>query len=90
MSVWDDKNNCSQYVLDYWGYSPIEWQQKNRDILNEAIKIYNEYVYNRASLNDVKNAILYAEIRLKNECGTYMEDIELMKINVDEIELNKV
>lgn len=90
MSVWSNENNYNKYILDYWSYSSIEWQQKNREILNEAIKVYNEYVLNRATLNEVKNAVWYAESRLKNECGTYMEDIQLMKENVDEIELNKV
>ena len=54
MSVWNDESNCNKYVLDYWDYSPIEWQQKNREILNEAIKVFNEYVFNRATLNEVK------------------------------------
>lgn len=86
MSVWDSESNCNRYILEYWESSSIEWQQKNRDILNEAIRIYNDYVLNKASLDEVKDAVYYAESRLKNECGSYMDDIVLMKYNVDEIE----
>lgn len=86
MSVWDNDDNCNKYVLEYWSNSPIDWQQQNRDILNEAIRVYNSYVLNKASLDEVKDAVYYAESRLKNECGSYMDDIVLMKYNVDEIE----
>lgn len=89
MSVWDNEDSCNEYILEYWNHSDIEWQQKNREILNEAIKVYNDYVLGKASLEEVKNIIYYTESRFKNECGTYIEDIDLMKTNVDEIELNK-
>lgn len=89
MSVWDNDHNLNEYILEYWGSSPIDWQQQNRDILNEAIRVYNKYVLKKASLEEVKDAVYYAESRLKNECGSYMEDIILMKNNVDEIESNK-
>lgn len=89
MSVWDNDHNLNEYILEYWESSPIDWQQQNRDILNEAIRVYNKYVLKKASLKEVKDAVYYAESRLKNECGSYTEDIILMKNNVDEIESNK-
>ena len=85
MSVWGNENN-NEYIVDYWSFSNIEWQQKNREILNKAIGIYNKYILTETTLDEVKSAVYYAESRLKNECGTYMEDIKLMKRNVDEIE----
>jgi len=87
MSVWDKDND--EYIIEYWGNSIIDWQQKNREILNESIRVYNNYVRNLASLQEVKKAIYYAEDRLKNESGSYLEEIDNMKENVDEIESKK-
>lgn len=86
VGVWDIENRYDKYILDYWENSSIDWQQKNRDILNEAIRVYNNYVLEKASLDMVIDAVQYAESRLKDECGSYMDDIILMKNNVDEIE----
>lgn len=87
MSVWNQEYN--DYIMDYWESSTMHWQQKNRRVLNEAIRTYNKYVRNKASLDEVQDVIYYAEDMLRNECGTYMEDIERMKNNVDEIELKR-
>jgi hypothetical protein len=84
MDIWKEDNE--KYLLEYWGSSPISWQRENRKILNSAIKVYNEYINELTSLNKVVKQIKYAEKRLKNECGTYLEDIVLMKNNVSEIE----
>jgi len=84
MNIWKEDNE--KYLLEYWESSPISWQRENRKILNSAIKVYNEYINELTSLNEVVKEIKYAETRLKNECGTYLEDIILMKNNVSEIE----
>ena len=83
MGMWD-KN--TEYLIDYWGFSQIEWQQNNRDIINRAIRIYNDYVMGFASFKSVQREVLHAEMMLRNQPGTYMEDINLMKENVEKIE----
>jgi len=88
MSVWDDKDD-NQYIIHYWGPSNIGWQQHNRQILNETIKIYNGYVLNNNTLEEVKISVYDAISRLENESGNYMDDINLMKTNVDEIEITR-
>lgn len=88
MSVWKD-NSDNEYLLEYWGSSSIGWQQQNRDVLNSAIRTYNNYVRKRASLDEVVEAVEYAESVLKDEPGSYMDDINTMKSNVDKIELNR-
>ena len=87
MSVWD--REYDEYIMKYWGHSSIDWQQENREILNEAIRVYNKYIRNLASLEEVKDAIYFAEDRLRDECGDYMDDIDKMKYNVDKVESDK-
>ena len=84
--VWSDIENYEEYLIEYWGDSSIEWQQENRNILNKAIKTFNEYVLGIEDLDNVKKETCYAELKLKNQCGTYMEDIKLIKQRVEEIE----
>jgi hypothetical protein len=88
MSVWKN-NDDNKYLIDYWGFSTIGWQQANHELLNAAIRVYNDYVIGKSNIDEVQTAVYYAEGRLKNEAGEYMDDIDLMKKNVDEIEESK-
>lgn len=82
MIVCSKINKKNRYLLKYWDSSPIDWQQKNRDILNKTIRVYNDYVLNKASYNEARDAIIYAQSRLQCECSEYMEDIFLMRSNI--------
>lgn len=83
MGIWD-KN--TEYLIDYWEHSTIGWQQENRDIINRAIRVYNDYVMEFTSLRTVQREILHAEMMLRNQPGIYMVDINLMKENVEKLE----
>lgn len=66
------------------GIFPIEWQQENRTLLNQAIKVYNTYVSNESNnLNEVIRLIKYVERKLKDQPENYMDDIEQIKENLD-------
>lgn len=84
-SVWKNNDN-NKYLMYYWGFSTIGWQQANHDILNASIRVYNDYVMELRGIDEVQSAVYYAESRLRNEPGNYMDTINLIKKAVDEIE----
>lgn len=85
IDVFELKTKYLEYVLEEWNHSPISWQQNNRNILNEAIRLYNSFLYGKCELEKVVDEIVYAENKLKNECGNYQEDIDFMKHNINMI-----
>ena len=90
MIDWTIKNE--DMIIDEWGYSRTEWQQRNREILNKAISAYNNYITGQENdLSEVVRLIKYTEIKLRNECGScaYNVDIKKMKDNLDYIVENK-
>lgn len=77
-------------IIEEWGDSEIHWQQKNREIINEAIRAYNLYITGvEENLDKVIMLIMYAEMRLVDEPGDYIKDISLMKSNLDKFEESK-
>ena len=69
--------------------NPLDLPFVNHKDEIKTIKIYNEYVLNNNTLDDVTISVYNAQSRLKNEPGNYMDDINLMKRNVDKIEEEK-
>lgn len=84
---WNVKNK--HLMVEEWGHSDICWQERNREILNKAIRSYNNYVTGEKNdldyLDEVVRLIKYAEKKLFNEPGTYLEDIKFMKESLFEI-----